>query len=976
MDDGAVNLPVPELSPSARAALVIATARYEDPAFSKLRSPVRDAEDLAAVLGDPAVGGFTVTTVVDQPDSQVRLAIAGFLADRSPDDTVLIYLSCHGIQDQGGRLYFATSNSMKARPRASAVKSADILEELDECRAGQQILILDCCFSGAFGDGHKGEVDLEGQFARPGRGRVVLTASRGYEYSFEGRPIDGAVLPGSVFTTGLVNGLRTGDADADADGYVAWDEAFAYADRHVRETGVRQNPQQWLSGGEGGKIILARNPSGRTVVPAHLPEDLVGDLASRSEHVRVGAVNEVARWLSEPNPARVLAAERTLRDVAEHDNPRVAAVAQAALGQASPRATESRSGKIPANGTPGGSRHPAGQPRVAPASSEEPVTSTLKKRVHSRARRPRLALLVSALATLGFIAGVALLLVNLFAPNAHGKPQAGGATGTGRPTVPATVATAPGLVTVGCTLSSNSTAPAQGKEWTAGPNDEECVGYSSTDALVFSNLYPFGSPGQQAQDERVTFDEEQIFAEDKTADRLASRDDRAEVGLVYFAGLTEGAAEDFDSAQAEELEGLLAAQMLTNVPGGTAPVLKIVVANGGSKMQQATYVAKLLLPLFAGNSSMLGVVGLDRSTGDVLDAIDQFTQHKIPVLATTLSADNFAKIGEYYFSLAPPNSDEAKLILNYIVNTVTRYFVQPASSYFSAGQVIPTRVTVYEPPDTNAANPGNPDYYLITLVNDLKSDAPKILSPETKFQKTESHSQSALCGAATVDIYAGRHDRPANAKPGDLDDFGNFMKVVNGCTDKPFVIGDDGVSRFIADPADRDEGLGGDWPISYVTKGLTILSAGGDCLSEGTVHLAQPGLRRFCGAYAQIATELKNSVADVQLPWTGERVGLAYDAAEMFLQAENVAGQALTRTAIPGEFQSMTYQGVTGTVSFSATDHTGVDSPGSMPLAIVRIPLSDSDALPVCAVTSASATAGGVPSDTLPNPKNCVHGQF
>jgi hypothetical protein len=351
-------------------------------------------------------------------------------------------------------------------------------------------------------------------------------------------------------------------------------------------------------------------------------------------------------------------------------------------------------------------------------------------------------------------------------------------------------------------------------------------------------------------------------------------------------------------------------------------------------------------------------------------------QHKIPVLATTLSADNFTKIGEYYFSLSPPNSDEAKLILNYIAHTVTRYFAQSASSYFSAHQVIPTRVTVYEPPDTNAANSGDPDYYLITLVDDLKSYAPKILSSKTKFQVTNSHSQSALCGAATVDIYAGRHDRPANARPGDLDDFGNFMKAINGCADKPFVIGDDGVTRFIADPAARDEGLGGDWPISYVTKGLALLAAGSDCLGGGTVHLVQPGLRVFCGAYAQIATGLKKNVAGVQLPWTGERAGLAYDAAELFLQAEGVAGYALTRTAIPGEFQSITYSGVTGTVSFSAAGHVGVDSPGGMPLAIVRIPLSDSGALPVCAVTSASAATDGVPSDTVPNPENCLHGQF
>ena len=601
--------------------------------------------------------------------------------------------------------------------------------------------------------------------------------------------------------------------------------------------------------------------------------------------------------------------------------------------------------------------------------------------VYPRARRPWLALLALVFVMLGLAAAIVVPMVNSTGPAAAGKtPRAEGTVtaGPGTSATPRSAASTPaaGPPTPGCVLSEDPGAPAQGKEWRAGRRDEECVGYSGTDALVFSNLYPYGSPEQQAQDKRVIFDEKQIFAENKKADHLAELTGRTEVGLVYFAGLTEGAAEDFDSAQGEELEGLLAAQTLANVPGGTAPLLKIVVANGGSKMQQAAYVAQLLLPLFAENSDMLGVVGLDRSTGDVLNAIDQFVKHKIPILATTLSADNFANIGKYYFSLSPTNSDEAKLILNYIVHTVTRYFAQPASSYYSAGQVIPTQVTVYEPPDSNAANSSDPDYYLNTLVDDLKSYAPEILPAKTKFQVTDSHLQSALCGAATVDIYAGRHDRPASAKPGDLDDFGNFMKAVNGCAEKPFVIGDDGVTRFIADPAARNEGLGGDWPISYVTKGLAVLSTGTDCLSEDTVDQVQPGLRVFCGAYAGIATELRKNVAGVQLPWTGERAGLAYDAAELFLQAENTAGHALTRTAIPGEFETITYSGVTGTVSFSPGDHVGMDSPDGMPLAIVRIPLSNSDALPVCGVTSATAAADGVPSDELPNPKTCLQGQF
>jgi hypothetical protein len=581
------------------------------------------------------------------------------------------------------------------------------------------------------------------------------------------------------------------------------------------------------------------------------------------------------------------------------------------------------------------------------------------------------------LGILGIPAAAVLLTASLTAFPAAGGP-AGRATQGTRAGASASAIADPvkGPPTAGCELSSDPSAPAQGKEWNAGPHDEECIGYSSTDALVFSNLYPYVSKEQQAQDQRVIFDEKQIFAENAKADEIAAQTGRTEIGLVYFAGITEGAAEDYDSSQGEELEGLLAAQLQANVSEGTAPVLKIVVANGGSKMQQAAYVAKLLLPLFATDSNMLGVVGLDRSTGDVLNAITTFADQQIPVLATTLSADNFASIGKYYFSLSPTNTAEAKLILNYIAHTVTRYFAQPASSYYSAGRVIPARVTVYVPPETNALDSSDPDYYLNTLVNDLHQYAPEILSPATKFEVTNGHSQQALCGAATVDIYAGRHDRPANAKPGVLDDFGNFMKIINGCPEKPFVIGDDGVTRFVADPAARSEGLGGDWPISYVTKGLAILQTGSDCLNERTAGRAQARLRELCETYAQIATELRRNVPGVLLPWTGERVGLAYDAAELFLLAEDTAGYALARTAIPGEFEQLTYAGATGTVSFSPSDHVGTDTPDGMPLAIVRIALSDPAALPVCAVTSADAATSGVPSDTLPNPETCLHGQF
>src|SRR5215472_1781601 len=259
----------PDLPPGPRAALVIATTSYQDPELRQLRAPAHDAQDLAEVLADPGIGGFTVTRVIDANEGQARRALGVFLAGRGVGDVVVVYLSCHGVLDRRNRLYFAAADTVKTQLSSTGIPAAWLLDQLEECRARQQVLILDCCFSGAFAHGSKGDadLDLERRLAGHGRGQAVLTASRAGEYSFEGQALPGAAaVSGSVFTAGLVEGLRTGAADAGGDGYVSVDEAYDYAYRYVQSSGASQTPQRWLSGGEGA-IVLALSPAGIAVTP-------------------------------------------------------------------------------------------------------------------------------------------------------------------------------------------------------------------------------------------------------------------------------------------------------------------------------------------------------------------------------------------------------------------------------------------------------------------------------------------------------------------------------------------------------------------------------------------------------------------------------------------------------------------------------------------------------------------------------------
>lgn len=297
--------PGTDTAPSAavggrRLALVVAVTDYVDASLRRLRAPAGDAAELRDLLADPEIGNFSVTSVVNERAQQLRLAIEDFLSDRRTDDVLLVYLSCHGLMDTRRRLYFAARDTIKNRLASSGVESQWLFDQLEDCRARRQIVILDCCFSGAFAMGAKGDDDLGigERLVGEGRGRVVLTASRGSEYSFEGDPLQGEDDPrGSVFTSALIAGIRTGDADTDSDGEISVDDAYAYAFDQVRASGSQQTPQRWLYGAEGS-ILLARTPPG--VATSDLPEPVRTSTTAPEPEPVPAPVPEAARAAAEP----------------------------------------------------------------------------------------------------------------------------------------------------------------------------------------------------------------------------------------------------------------------------------------------------------------------------------------------------------------------------------------------------------------------------------------------------------------------------------------------------------------------------------------------------------------------------------------------------------------------------------------------------------------------------------------------------
>jgi hypothetical protein len=316
-----------------RSALIIASDDYTDPGLRRLRAPVSDAQALGAVLRDPAIGGFEVRTLLNAPAHEVNLAVEEFFADRLPDDVLLLHFSCHGVKDEAGELHFATANTQLRRLGATAVAADFVNRRMTRSRSRRVVLLLDCCYAGAFERGMTPragtEVGIEAQFG--GRGRAVITASNAMEYAFEGDELaDTRASQPSVFTSALVKGLTTGDADRDQDGLVALDELYDYVYDTVRETTPNQTPCKWTFGVQG-ELVIARRASPVTT-PAPLPPELVQAIDHSLASVRTAGVHELERLLRGGHAGLAVAARLSLERLVDDDSRTVAAAASAALG--------------------------------------------------------------------------------------------------------------------------------------------------------------------------------------------------------------------------------------------------------------------------------------------------------------------------------------------------------------------------------------------------------------------------------------------------------------------------------------------------------------------------------------------------------------------------------------------------------------------------------------------------------------------
>jgi uncharacterized protein YjbI with pentapeptide repeats len=234
-----------------RALLVCNSTFPSDPAgLHRLRGPQRDGLVLWNALVDRETGRFSpenAQVLFEGSRDDVAGTIESFFTAAGPDDVLLLYYTGHGRR-HSGELVLCCRDTVTSRPMSTGLGADALNKVIRASSARAVIVILDCCFGGAF----KGDESIEDDLA--GSGRFVIAASSAVEEANDA-DTEGHASP---FTAAVAYGLTGGALDADGDGLICLDDLFAYVTIALPVTCPR--PRRNFDG-TGSIPVAIRTPS-------------------------------------------------------------------------------------------------------------------------------------------------------------------------------------------------------------------------------------------------------------------------------------------------------------------------------------------------------------------------------------------------------------------------------------------------------------------------------------------------------------------------------------------------------------------------------------------------------------------------------------------------------------------------------------------------------------------------------------------
>jgi uncharacterized caspase-like protein len=259
-------------TPPALHLVAVGVSDYKDDGLD-LGAASKDARDLAQLLAQRQGHGCREVRSLVFTDQQAMresiLQARDFLRASQEGDQVVVFVAGHGFVDQEGlRYWFGTHDIDIAAVDKRGVSYEELESLFDGVPARQRLLLMDTCFAGevdmessatlAMASGVKsrapavasiiskpadGSFDLMRELfsdLRRHTGATVITASSGMEHVYAEEREQG---DNGVFTYCLLEGMRSGSADANGDGDIRLSEMQTHLLARVPQmTGGRQQP--------------------------------------------------------------------------------------------------------------------------------------------------------------------------------------------------------------------------------------------------------------------------------------------------------------------------------------------------------------------------------------------------------------------------------------------------------------------------------------------------------------------------------------------------------------------------------------------------------------------------------------------------------------------------------------------------------------------------------------------------------------
>jgi WD40 repeat protein len=209
--------------------LCVGLTKYRNPLYN-LVYPAADAEAIAAVMRAQQGKQYahvyaTVLTDNKATVAGIQAAVQALTAAK-PADTVMVFLSGHGVQ-QEGKFYFAPYGIMVNDIANTCLSWQTVTETLSGIYA-KKLLFTDACHSGAkLGERQATSDQLASAVRRTGI--VMMASSQGDEFSFED-----TTLQHGAFTAALLEACA-GKADVNGDHILTLPELELYVPKRVSE---------------------------------------------------------------------------------------------------------------------------------------------------------------------------------------------------------------------------------------------------------------------------------------------------------------------------------------------------------------------------------------------------------------------------------------------------------------------------------------------------------------------------------------------------------------------------------------------------------------------------------------------------------------------------------------------------------------------------------------------------------------------